>query len=526
MKIKKVTARAGAVLLATVLLVLQPGAALRAAAEETVQTGDAAAETAQTGNAAADGTQAEKTPEQLAAEEKAKKEASYNIPVDSNLLENWPAGPNVYAASAVVMDMESGAVLYAKAPEERHFPASITKLLTTLVALEQADLTDTVTFSQASVDILNWDDAHIGMKPGEQISMNDALYAVLLASANEVSYAVAESTGINRMGGDYQTFIDEMNRRAQELGCTGSNWVNPNGLHDENHYTTAKDMALIASAVYQQEQFRTIMGTLEYRIGKTNMTDEERVFQQNHKMLWQENYYYYEYCKGGKTGFTDQAGTTLVTMADNGQMRLAAVVLKDYGVDAYTDTRAMLDYVFGNFTKVPLAEQKLPEEVETLDEPEAYVVLPAGVGFEKLECNLVQEDGGVSGGEDSYADSGAPQNGGEDSYADGGASQTDSGVQGSRQARAVYTYQGQQVGSAKVTLKPEEEKPLIKKTETKTRTKQAETEPEKKSPVKILLAGAAVLAVTVAVGCAVAIRRRKRRRKAQTGKRGKRRRKR
>ena len=156
----------------------------------------------------------EKTAEQLAAE--AERKEALETPSETDQLENWPAGPAVYAHSAIVMDMNSGAILYSKKAEERHFPASITKLLTTLVALENAELTDKVTFSQASVDILNWDDAHIGMRPGEEISMKDALRAVLLASANEVSYAVAESTGITHLNGGYNTFIELMNTRAKE----------------------------------------------------------------------------------------------------------------------------------------------------------------------------------------------------------------------------------------------------------------------------------------------------------------------
>ena len=124
----------------------------------------------------------------------------YAIAPDSNSVENWPQGPATYADSAIVMDMNSGAVLYSKQIEKKHYPASITKLLTTLVALDNAELTDTVEFSQDSISFLEYGDAHIGMTPGEQISMEDALYAVLLASANEVSYAVAESVG-KKMGG-------------------------------------------------------------------------------------------------------------------------------------------------------------------------------------------------------------------------------------------------------------------------------------------------------------------------------------
>ena len=139
--------------------------------------------------------------------------------------------PSVTAESAIVMDVQSGAILYEKNIDKREYPASITKLLTTLVALDNAELTDTVEFSQDSISFLEYGDAHIGMTPGEQISMEDALYAVLMASANEVSYAVAESVG-KKMGGGYDTFIQAMNDESEKLGCTGSHWTNANGLHD------------------------------------------------------------------------------------------------------------------------------------------------------------------------------------------------------------------------------------------------------------------------------------------------------
>lgn len=399
-----------------------------------------------------------KTEEQIAEEERARaeaeKKASLETPADTNGLEGWPEGPAVYAHAAVVMDMESGAVLYAKKADERHFPASITKLLTTLVALENAELTDQVTFTQASVDFLNWDDASIGMRPGEVISLEDALYAVLLASANEVSYAVAESTGTSRLGGGYDTFIERMNERAKELGCTGSNWINPNGLHDENHYTTAHDMALIASAVYQEEEFRNIMNVLEYRIKATNLEKEERVFQQNHKMLWPESEFYYEYCTGGKTGYTDQSGTTLVTMADNGKMHLAAVVLQDYGTDAYVDTKAMLDYGFNQFSKVPVTELEKPENVQSFEDEDAYVVLPDTADLSKVECQVTGENGG--------------------------------------KGTAVFTYQGQISGRTDVTLE--------KKLFVKDSRDNAEEKPEKESSPgrkKIIAAGVTVVAVIV-----------------------------
>lgn len=315
------------------------------------------------------------------------KELSYSKVPDTNQIEGWPAGPQVYGEAAVVMDMDTGAVLFEKNSEARYFPASITKLLTALVALENAEMEDEVLFSEDSVSFLEYGDASIGMTPGEILSMEDALYGMLLASANEVSYAIAESTG-KKMGGDYSTFIQAMNDRAAQLGCTGSHWTNANGLHNDEHYTTAKDMAKIASAVYQFEEFRKITQTLNYTIGETNLMKETRTFQQNHKMLWPENLYYYEYCTGGKTGYTDQSGTTLVTMADNGSLRLAAVVLRNYGVAAYEDTKAMFEYGFGNFEKIDMKQESLPDGVKSYKDETVYVTVPKGTALEEVETKI------------------------------------------------------------------------------------------------------------------------------------------
>lgn len=411
MKGKLVLKKIGIGIMTAALLLSQPLQLVHAEEGE-----NAEATTAETTNA--EGDTEEKTAEQIAAEEAAKKQASYDTQPDTNGLEGWPTGPNVYAATAIVMDMDSGAVLYGKQIDEKRYPASITKLLTVLVALENAKLTDKITFTDDCINFLEWDDANIGMRNGEELSLEDSLYGILLASANEVSYAVAKNVG-ESLGVGYDGFIELMNERSKELGCTNSHWVNANGLHDDDHYTTAHDMALIASAVYQQEEFQKIEQTLEYKIGKTNLVDEERILDQNHKMLWPENYYYYPYAKGGKTGYTDQAKTTLVTMADNGSMRLAAVVLGDYGVDAYEDTKNIFDYGFGNFKKVMLSEQQKSEDIESFADSDSYVVLPDTVDFSNVDCEI--------------------------QAANGDSKNSDT-------ATAVYTYQGNVVGKAEVKL--------------------------------------------------------------------------
>ena len=315
-------------------------------------------------------------------------EETYNIPADSNSLPSWPEGPWISSESAVLMDMDTGAVLYNKNADWKQYPASITKLMTVLTALEYVKEGDTVEFSQESVDFLEPGDACIGMRPGEIIDMKDALYAVLLASANEVSYAVAESVGKQYLGGGFNEFIDRMNEKAKEIGCLNSHWVNANGLHDDLHYTSAYDMAVIASNIYKEPVFNEIMTAFEHTVPPTNLEEESRVFQQNHKMTWENGMYYYEYCKGGKTGFTDQAQTTLVTLADDGNMKLAAVLLYDRGGHAYDETRSLFDYGYNYFSKVKLSEVEKDPDFKYFEDENAALTLPEGITIDKLKKDV------------------------------------------------------------------------------------------------------------------------------------------
>ena len=311
----------------------------------------------------------------------------YNMKVDSNTIEGWPAGPQIYSESGIVMDMDSGAVLYAKKIDDQHYPASITKVATALVALQNYQMDETVTFTWDDIGFLEYGDAHIGIKDGEELLMEDAMYGMLLASANEVSHAIGA-----HMEGGYEVFLQKMNEAAAALGCRNSHFTNTHGLHDPEHYTCVRDMALIGSAVFQYEKFREITGTLQHTIPSTNITEETRTFQQNHKMLWKANANYYEYCVGGKTGYTDQALTTLVTFATKEDKNLVAVVMRTHGggQNAYADTRAMLDYAFDNFAKVPVTKEmaagadfKVADIAEV--EAGAFLMLPNGVTTENLD---------------------------------------------------------------------------------------------------------------------------------------------
>ena len=221
--------------------------------------------------AAAENTQAvqESTETDTAAQEPAMPE-SYEWEIQSNNIAGWPQGPKIIAETGIVMDLDTGEILYAKGIDEKRAPASITKIMTAMLAIEKVPLDTEITFTD-EVNNIEPGSTHIGIKPGETLSMEESLYGILLGSANEVSSGVAEY-----IGGTVQAFVDMMNQRAQDLGCKNTHFVNANGLYADDHYTTARDMALIAQAAFQNETFRNIVKTQYYIIPPTNITAEER----------------------------------------------------------------------------------------------------------------------------------------------------------------------------------------------------------------------------------------------------------
>lgn len=270
--------------------------------------------------------------------------AAYYEEIQSNNIPNWPQGDPVNAETAILIDADTGAVLYAKSIEKQEYPASITKIMTTLIALEKGNLSDVVTFSENAVYSIEFGSSHLGLTAGEKLTLEQCLYGIMLASANEISNAVAE-----HIGGDIDTFVGMMNARAQELGCTNTHFVNVHGLHDENHYVCAKDMALIMQEALKNEKFREIIGTIEYNYPETNLVKEVRYFINHHKMLYEDGMVY-DGCIGGKNGYTDEAWNTLVTAAERNGMTIISVVLRCPGqYVSYDDTKVLLDYGFANF---------------------------------------------------------------------------------------------------------------------------------------------------------------------------------
>lgn len=267
----------------------------------------------------------------------------------------WP--DNVTLASedeaAVVMNVDTGTVLYGKNADTPHYPASITKIMTAMLAIENAEMDETVTFSHDAVYNVEAGSSSIARDVGEKMTMEECLYGMMLESANECAYAIAE-----HVGGDVDTFVQMMNDKAAELGCENTHFANPHGLHDENHYVSAKDMAKIAAAAYKIRKFAQITGTKTYQIPPTNIHHEITYLNNHHAMLnfYKTDAYLYEYCLGGKTGYTDEARSTLVTYAKKDGNMLVSVVMNAISPAEYTDTISLFNYCFDNFAVYPAAD--------------------------------------------------------------------------------------------------------------------------------------------------------------------------
>lgn len=268
---------------------------------------------------------------------------------DANSEDN---APTLVAESAIMIDADSGIILYEKDCHKKLYPASITKIMTTLLALENSSLDETVTHSHNAVFGIGQGSSHIGMRENEQITMEDALNGIMLASANEVCMAVAE-----HIDGSVEKFVDRMNNKAKELGAQGTHFNNPHGFHDENHYTTAYDMSLFMQEAIKNPEFVKLISTTNYIIPETNIVNEKRYLANKNKMIQKWSNFYYPYCVGSKTGFTDQAGNTLVTYGKKDDINLITVVMKDQGTNTYVDTKALLEYGFSLYENKELVKK-------------------------------------------------------------------------------------------------------------------------------------------------------------------------
>lgn len=265
---------------------------------------------------------------------------------------------------AILMDATTGQVLYEKDAYSKYYPASITKLMTALLTIESLEPTDTITFSRNAVFNIEFGSSHIGIREGEILTIDQALHGLLLMSANEVANGLAEE-----VSGSTNAFAEDMNSRAKALGALNTNFTNPHGLHDEEHYSTAYDMALIANELVKHDYFLSIMKDLTYQIPTTNKVEEIRYLSQQHKLM---NYkrdatLYREDVIGGKTGYTDEAKHTIVTISQSDDRILIAVILnagKDY---MYADTNLLLDYGYNNYKNVTIEPSSYTESLSIME---------------------------------------------------------------------------------------------------------------------------------------------------------------
>lgn len=338
----------------------------------------------------------------------AEAEERKKMPIETNQYINWPAGPEIGAQSAILMDVNSGSVLYAKNIDEQLYPASITKILTALIAYEKCDMNDMVTFSDEAIHSINWrEDANMGINAGDSITMEQCLYGLLVGSANEAAYAIAEHICGE---GNVSRFSDLMNQKAKELGCTNSHFVTPNGIHDEDHYTSAHDMALIGQAFFSNELLSKMSATTSYHVPQTSTQPREDMIVWAKSKLHPGKEYAYDGLVGTKTGYTDAARQTLVSCAEKNGMKLLCVILKEESPAQFTDTIELFEYGFQNFYAASVCENDSTYSIDTSNffstytdffgsskpileiDPDAYLVLPVNVEFSEATSKLTYDD--------------------------------------------------------------------------------------------------------------------------------------
>lgn len=252
--------------------------------------------------------------------------------------------------SAILLEEKTGIVVYEKNSNEKLYPASTTKILTAILVLENCKLSDSITVTESSINSIPTGYVIGDLRIGEKFTIENMLYALMLKSANDVAVLLAE-----HVSGSVENFADLMNQKAIEIGCKNTHFVNPNGIHSDDHYTTASDLALIAKYCMKNETFRKIVSTQEYTLPKTNLyAYENRSFDNTNNLILSKSSYYYENATGIKTGYTKEAGSCLISSATKDDINYIGVVLNSnsnkYGKNTrFTDSKKLFEYGFENF---------------------------------------------------------------------------------------------------------------------------------------------------------------------------------
>ena len=295
--------------------------------------------------------------------------------------------PSLYSDAAVLMDADTGQVIYGKNKDTTMYPASLTKVMTCLLAMEKGDSADLVTATAEAIDTVPRSTTHIALTYGEQLTLEQLTYAMMVESANDAANAVAI-----HLAGSIQAFAGWMNDKAKEIGAVNTHFTNANGLPDPGHYTTAYDLGLITKAAMEYPQFRQLAGTEYYEIPPTNLQPETRKLNNRQYMFCLNDTYPGAFA--GKTGWTEEAGKTLITIAERDGVTLICVVLRASGtVDAeFKDSTALLDYGYDNFKRVTLPKEELPgvqdSQGEFAAQTDAQILLPDAVSREDLKMDV------------------------------------------------------------------------------------------------------------------------------------------
>ena len=283
------------------------------------------------------------------------------------------------APSSILIDFDTGEILYDNNSSMKLYPASTTKMMTAILAIEKGNLQDIVTVDQEVVSLTKG--SHIALEPGEQLTLEQLLYAMMLPSANDAALAIAK-----HIGGSVDNFVRMMNERARELGATDTNFVNPNGLHNDEHISTAHDLAMIGRRAMELETIRSIVSTVTYEIPPTNKKTETRYIKLTNKLLYSTEKIdvngalvnaKYEGASGIKTGYTSEAMNCLVSYAERNDQRLVAAVLKAEGNGSYSDTHKLLNYGFSNFQNKAIAN--LNEYIDNIPVSQGVIPFVAGI---------------------------------------------------------------------------------------------------------------------------------------------------
>ena len=264
--------------------------------------------------------------------------------------------PSLYSQNAILVDNDSGKILYENGKDDKVYPASTTKVLTAMLVLENIDINSSTVVSETAIE-LPYGSSNAALKQGEVMSIKDLLYAMMLKSGNDAANVLAEA-----VSGSIDEFVVLMNNKLTELGCNNSHFTNAHGYHNDNHYTTPSDMMKLLSYAIKNEQFVEIFSTSSYTIDATNKTNSKREYQNTNRLILtkSDSYLsrYYEYCIGGKTGYTDEAGRTLVAYAKKDDKNLILGIFNASPAGStdlrYTDAINLFEYGFNNFEKTEL----------------------------------------------------------------------------------------------------------------------------------------------------------------------------